>query len=634
MTDKLIPTSILSSTPDPALTAFAQLGLFRLNATHSIVSLFDRTYQHFVAEAVRCAPLYGEGISASDGRRIFCGTAIPRAKSICEHVLTGLAEEASIPGDGGHGVASLPVSVIPDLDLDPRFCYLRDKKRRFYAGVPIRSPSGINIGVYCVLDDKPRPAGLTEDQIQFVRDISQTVMDYLHAKRSNEWYRREERMVRGLGSFVEGHATLSNWSDNLDNSSFRDIPGVKEGALNKKLQAIPQSRQHSRIHSEEKEFPHGRAGYVHTPSAIFDSPPRPRMNRGASSISSADLLLGDVERVFSKACNIIRESIEVEGVLFLDASVHTFGGLVGNEVHEPPILERVSSTDSDSDDSQGPLPTTNIDQQLCNVLGFSTSAGSSINGHKPVHGHTAVPERLLQRLLQRYPHGRIFNFEPDGLLSDHSGSEVEDSSSPISPLSVGSLHPFGPDEESRGHYHTRSRNHQNIATCLLKIFAGARSLAFVPLFDGQKHRWFAGGFVWTKTPTRIFTVENELSYLRVFGLATMAEVARLNTKAADKTKTDILGSISHELRSPLHGVVGSVELLRNTVLDGAQENILRTIETAGRTLLDTIDHVSSARIHDTKKWKPDSQIVTRLQQSEPHRQVRITVGAGKWPPPF
>lgn len=509
-------------------------------------------------------------------------------------MLTGPAEDASISRNGGQGPANLPVSVIPNLDLDSRFCYLRDKNRRFYAGVPIRSPSGINIGVYCVLDNKPRPDGLTDDQIQFVRDISQTVMDYLHAKRSNEWYRREERMVRGLGSFVEGQATLSNWSDSLDNSSFQDIPGVQEGALNKRLQAVPHIHEQCQTQSEELETPISLSGFCHSPTTSFDSLPKSRANGSVSSLSSSDMLLGDVERVFSKACNIIRESIEVEGVLYLDASVRTFGGLVGKEVFEPPILERVSSTDSSSDESQAALPASNIDQQHCSVLGFSTSSGSSINGHKPLHGHTVVPERLLQRLLQRYPHGRIFNFEPDGLVLDHSGSEIDDSSSPISPLSVGSLHPFGPDEEhSRIEHPRRSRNHQNIASCLLKMFPGARSLAFVPLFDGQKHRWFAGGFVWTKTPTRIFTVENDLSYLRVFGLATMAEVGRLNTKAADKTKTDILGSISHELRSPLHGVVGSVELLRNTVLDVTQENILRTIETSGRTLLDTIDHVSN-----------------------------------------
>lgn len=116
----------------------------------------------------------------------------------------------------------------------------------------------------------------------------------------------------------------------------------------------------------------------------------------------------------------------------------------------------------------------------------------------------------------------------------------------------------------------------------------------VPMWDTQTGNWFAGGFVWTRTPTRTFSDENELTYLRVFGLTAMAEVARLKTKAADKAKTDILGSISHELRSPLHGLVGAVELLRHTAMNALQVDILRTIEASGRTLLDTIDHVSGS----------------------------------------
>jgi hypothetical protein len=55
----------------------------------------------------------------------------------------------------------------------------------------------------------------------------------------------------------------------------------------------------------------------------------------------------------------------------------------------------------------------------------------------------------------------------------------------------------------------------------------------VPLWDTHKNQLFAGGFVWTEAPTRTFLVENELSYLSVFGLTTTAEVARLTTRAAE-----------------------------------------------------------------------------------------------------
>lgn len=98
--------------------------------------------------------------------------------------------------------------------------------------------------------------------------------------------------------------------------------------------------------------------------------------------------------------------------------------------------------------------------------------------------------------------------------------------------------------------------------------------------------------MWTKTPTRTLSEETELSCLRVFALTVMADVARLKLQSAEEAKTDILGSISHELRSPLHGLVGAVELLKDTSLDTVQDGILSAIESSGRTLLDTIEHVS------------------------------------------
>ncbi|KAK3938666.1 hypothetical protein QBC46DRAFT_389771 [Diplogelasinospora grovesii] len=601
-----IPSAILSSTPDPGLTAFCQLGLYRLKASHALLSLFDRNYQHIVAEAISCAPLSGD--SMREDQLVFCGSAVPRATSICEHVLTGPAGGQSVPGtEYGFAPNNLPVSVLCDLDEDPRFCQIKDKNRRFYAGVPIRTPTDINIGVFCVFDNKPRPEGLTEDQIQFIRDISRTIMDYLQAKRSDEWYRREERMVRGLGSFVEGKATLSNWSERFDKSSFQDIPGVREGVLNKKLQATPNHVPPFPPDLEPLREPE-RGGFgTHQPvysdstgGPTPSSEPAPAASQtgteNTSHVSSSDMLQWEVERVFSKAANIIRESIEVEGVLFLDASVRTFGGLIGKEVSEPPILERVPSCESSSDESP-PLPD-HDEEHTCNVLGFSTSSQSSINGDSPCLDHCGLPEKFLQKLLQRYPHGHIFNFEADEIVSDqgsetYSCSEVDETYSLASPRCKPAAFPADLSDMniSPKDVRKRLRKRRDTATLILKLFPGARSVAIVPLFDAQRNRWFAGGFVWTKTPTRIFTLENELSYIRVFGLTTMAEVARLHARAADKTKTDILGSISHELRSPLHGVVGAVELLRNTVLDGFQENILRTIETSGRTLLDTIDHL-------------------------------------------
>jgi hypothetical protein len=296
---------------------------------------------------------------------------------------------------------------------------------------------------------------------------------------------------------------------------------------------------------------------------------------------------------------VIRESLEVEGVVFMDASIKSYGGLVGNATVTPALSDvevQQSSLESGSSDESVRGPALDPPAAMpasCTVLGFATSRSSSIAGDATPAEFAACKERFLQRLLQKYPKGRIFNFEADGALSDQStssgGDEVSLGLAATAPSAAVSLSP----SESGSKPLPKPKLRQSAAEYLIRMFPGARSVAVVPLWDPQTGRSFAGGFLWTKTPTRVFSRENELSYMRVFGLITMAEVARLKIRAADKAKTDILGSISHELRSPLHGLVGTIEMLRHTALDGFQKSVLWTIDASARTLLDTIDHVSS-----------------------------------------
>lgn len=574
----------LSASPDPGLTAFAQLGLYRLNACHSVISLFDRSHQHIVADALRPGPEVAQSI---------CGNAIPRSVSICEHVLTGPVRRTAAAGQ--HSPEDLPVSIVHNLEAHPQFCSLTDARYKFYAAVPIRSPEDINIGVYCVFDTKPRPDGLTAEEQRFLQDISPTVMDYLEFKRANKWCKREGRKVWGLGNFVQGKATLSPSSGMSRRASLHDIPEVGEGALNKSLQALHVHDSQGQAGADEiverevwkpRQGPNG----VSVRRIATGPPAIPQARKAAPRLSPADILKGEVERVFSKAANIIRESIQVEGALFLDASIHSFGGLVGGDPKSA-ISESLGIPDESDGDEAIPNQFGFAQDPTCKVLGFSTSQSSSINGDGPPIDHTCLPERYLQTLLQKYPNGHIINFEEDGTPPDHSSSETDDTP-PSSPLAQRTSTVNGDDWTWKGADPKRTHSARSAASSLIKIFPGARSVAIVPLWDPQRSRWFAGGFVWTKTPARIFTVESELSYLKVFGLAAMAEVSRLNAKASIKTETGILGSISHELRSPLHGVVGAAELLRDTALDGFQQGIVNTIETSGRTLLDTIDHVS------------------------------------------
>lgn len=53
---------------------------------------------------------------------------------------------------------------------------------RFYAGVPLRTSDGYNLGTLCVIDKEPRPFG--EDEIEDLKDLSSLVTDQLEFRLS------------------------------------------------------------------------------------------------------------------------------------------------------------------------------------------------------------------------------------------------------------------------------------------------------------------------------------------------------------------------------------------------------------------------------------------------------------------
>jgi signal transduction histidine kinase len=510
-----------------------------------------------------------------DGEQLWmCGTAIPRTQSICEHTL--ISQNPDDFEEVGE-IDDLPLSLVEDLEGDGRhcmkpYCLPGSNGARFYAAVPIRSKRGINIGVYCVIDTVPRN-DWSPSKTKVMRDLSLAIMDYLELRRSKHEYRRSERMTRGLGSFVQGKSTTTGWIE----SRKDDAANGDEGALNSNQQSIERQASHDAV----QEALHRSD----SPETSLSDP-----NAGPGPTAPKVELPDDqqtVKDIFSKAANIIRESIEIEGALFLDASLKSFGGL--NTVPNGTDglgsgLNNTTSSPSESDETKShELGAANVvEDPCCSVLGFSTSHSSSVDGAKDIPRHTNVPEKLLSALLRRYPRGNIFSFDENGALEsgDSSGSDND-----VTVSSLGTKQtPLG-----RGNRLPWSRNRDGAS--ISKIFPGARSVAFVPVWNPKKDRWYAGCLAFTNTPTRIFTDEGELSYLRAFGMLTMAETFRLEATLANKAKSDVLSSLSHELRSPLHGVILGVELLHDTQLDIFQGDVLHTVETCGRTLLDTMDHL-------------------------------------------
>ena len=67
--------------------------------------------------------------------------------------------------------------------------------------------------------------------------------------------------------------------------------------------------------------------------------------------------------------------------------------------------------------------------------------------------------------------------------------------------------------------------------------------------------------------------------------------ARDRALAGERSKADFLAVMSHEMRTPLNGVLGALELLRDTPLDGRQQHLIDTIEGSGELMLGLVEDV-------------------------------------------
>ncbi len=67
--------------------------------------------------------------------------------------------------------------------------------------------------------------------------------------------------------------------------------------------------------------------------------------------------------------------------------------------------------------------------------------------------------------------------------------------------------------------------------------------------------------------------------------------AKEGAEAANKAKSEFLATMSHEVRTPMNGVIGFTKLLTNTNLDKQQREYVNIIDSSARSLLTVIDDI-------------------------------------------
>lgn len=612
------------SSHDPALAAFAQFAALRLGARRSYISFFDRTSQYILAETSPSLSLK-TNVANDDRDKLWTGAAIfPRVGSICASTARPLRAYAS-----GEGTLQRGANIIPNLKADGRFCEIQKvtdhPRETFYAGVPIQTSKGSAIGSFCVFFDDPKRTDMADSELEFMKHLANTIMMHLEMVRAQAENLRSQDMIRALGSFIVGNSSMDEWwlpprdrrSGSVADEGISGTlqPSISEqGKIKKKIlhtrvfdsnnkdsdpNMNPASNQ---ITLPERNAPINEDTTPHAtglPSEDRSQTEGSNSQAAAAVKKSADPPRGsfpeEARKIFERAARIVIESADIDGALFLDASVKSFGGLVTSKKEDTPQMgftERTGSISQDyfpSDDRPGQsnhtisegtgdaiLHSDTEAEPTCAVLALSTTPSATALHTGTSQRDPRIPEKFLRSLLRRYPHGHIWSLdEIDVDYSSPTLAKTNSNSSMSNPSSPYSL----------------ERHHVKEIEVFRRLFPSARSLALVGLWDSHNDKWFAGSIIWTCDPVRILSHKSELSYLAAFGDSIMAEIARLQVKMADTAKADFISSISHELRSPLHGILGTAECLEDTVLDPFQESLIHTLNTCSKTLLDTIDHL-------------------------------------------
>ncbi|MGM3174063.1 EAL domain-containing protein [Dickeya lacustris] len=125
-----------------------------------------------------------------------------------------------------HAILKKRIMVIPDARKDLRFkdnpLVTGEPNIRFYAGIPLRTPSGFPIGALCIIDNKPR-ASLSARDAHNLQDFAALVMDKLEMRRLELARRASQSRFESIAESspdailcVNDKGTITFWNESAE----------------------------------------------------------------------------------------------------------------------------------------------------------------------------------------------------------------------------------------------------------------------------------------------------------------------------------------------------------------------------------------------------------------------------------
>lgn len=363
------PTSYLAT--DITLTALAQLGVHRFRCNRSFVSIIDGEYQHVIAEATGSVSLRNRNQHRPNDGLFLGARTLDLVWGVCPHAIrlfTG--QDPSCEITTSNITANRTRNIIRDFTLEDfykdRSYVLEWPYFRFYAEVPLYSPSGYVLGSYCVVDDEPR-ADFGDDEVAALKEVADAIAQHLENVRVVQYHGRAESLVIGLTNFVKGHAKFdpieASSSGRLDSSrnmrSYQDQKSSDGGC------DVKESLVASLVGESQSNHRESNKSYLTThsdePSPLFSSiqgsettgsssldfetseqpaslkpsvEALPDNVSGAQDSTNSDGSLDKFSRlslmdsvpiseriatIFSRASVLLRDTMDLDGVAFFDA---------------------------------------------------------------------------------------------------------------------------------------------------------------------------------------------------------------------------------------------------------------------------------------------------------------------------
>ncbi|KAK3356591.1 hypothetical protein B0T25DRAFT_565940 [Lasiosphaeria hispida] len=591
---------------DDTLNALVQLGALRLGCDRSFLSLIDRQHQFVVSEMTRSHSIREMKWDGDD--RVWLGVAkLDACWGVCPTTMKAFVDETGAwARTGPNVIANRTRYIVNDFRTDPAY-----KDRSYvtafpwfvsYLEVPLVSSLGYLLGSYCVIDNKLHDYD-NDETVGAMNDIAGAIMTHLDNMRMRQNRQRSEQLIDGLSGFIRSDPSPPPGS--LATDQYLNYTGAAAGTRLNNPNEPKQDRGPGAVAEDSRPLPVAQPSALASASSIessFSAPsllepgesaetpmtsladevsqdpleqqviaqnlntaraedlearsPSPPLSASSSvpeSHANGFISSANIKSAFFRAATTIRQTMNMDGLMFLDAVPSTYLD------HSEPLMLDPTGRNAHYDEPAGPF-----------CAAIVQSAADHAEKTATQSPQTRLPEAALQRFIRRYPRGHVFSADEFGPIEEIYG--------PGKPFP-------GISRTDRDNIRLRS----DVAT-LFQVIPDAKYIIFLPLWHFQRECWYAATLGWVTDPTRAIDV-GDISLVSAFGNSVMAEVSRMEALDASRAKSSFVSSISHELRSPLHGILASSELIREGISDPSLLSTLDMLDSCGKTLLDTFNNL-------------------------------------------